>query len=88
MKRLDLGKSYLAWALQYYCFHFNFVCGNNEKCIILSCHSTSQIVWKHFFPIKENYPANVYLLKVNNRNTIKKCEIYSKLTIKTLERRQ
>ena len=29
--------------------------------------------------------AGTYLLKVNNRNTKTKCEIYSKLTIKTLE---
>ena len=28
-------------------------------------------------------PANIYLLKVNNRNTRRKCEICSKLTIKT-----
>ena len=31
-------------------------------------------------------PANIYFLKVNNRNTRKRCGIYSKLTIKTLER--
>ena len=29
------------------------------------------------------YPANVYVVKVNNKNTRKKCEIYSKLTRKT-----
>ena len=28
-------------------------------------------------------PANSYLFKVNNRNTRKRCEICSKLTIKT-----
>ena len=28
-------------------------------------------------------PANIYLFKVNNENTRKRCEIYSKLTIKT-----
>ena len=33
-------------------------------------------------------PANVYLLKVNNRNTIKRCKVRSKLTIKTPEQRQ
>ena len=33
-------------------------------------------------------PANIYLFKVNNRNTTKKCEIYSKLTIKALEQCQ
>ena len=33
-------------------------------------------------------PANIYLFKVNKRNTRKRCEICSKLTIKTPERRQ
>ena len=33
-------------------------------------------------------PASIYLLRVNNRNTKKRCEICSKLTIKTPERRQ
>ena len=33
-------------------------------------------------------PAGVYLLKVNNRNTRTRCEICSKLTINTTERRQ
>ena len=36
------------------------------------------------FPI----PAGIYLLKVNNRNTRTRCEICSKLTMKTLQRRQ
>ena len=34
------------------------------------------------------YPANIYLFKVNNRSTTKKCQIYSKLTIKTPKGRQ
>ena len=34
------------------------------------------------------YSANIYLFKVNNRNTRKRCEIFSKFTIKTPERRQ
>ena len=29
-------------------------------------------------------PSNICLFKVNNRNTRKKCEIFSKLTIKTV----
>ena len=33
-------------------------------------------------------PTNIYLLKVNNRNTRKRCEMCSKLTIKTPERGQ
>ena len=32
------------------------------------------------------YPAGNYMFKVNNRNTKAKCEICSKLTIKTPER--
>ena len=34
------------------------------------------------------YPINIYLLKVNNRNNEKRCEICSNLTIKTSERSQ
>ena len=34
-----------------------------------------------------NSPAGIYLLKVKNRNTRTRCEICSKLTIKTPERR-
>ena len=33
-------------------------------------------------------PAGIYLFKVNSRNTRKRCEICSKLTINTPERRQ
>ena len=33
-------------------------------------------------------PAGIHLLKVNNKNTRTRCEICSKLTIKTPERRQ
>ena len=34
------------------------------------------------------YPAGIYLLEVNNRNTRTRCEICSKLTIKIPEQRQ
>ena len=33
------------------------------------------------------FPAGNYMFKVNNRNTRTRCEICSKLTIKTPERR-
>ena len=40
-------------------------------------------------PLSETiYPTNNYLFNVNNRNTTKMFKICSKLTIKTLERRQ
>ena len=35
-----------------------------------------------------NSPGGIYLFKVNNRNTRKRCEICSKLTIETPEQRQ
>ena len=41
-------------------------------------HETSAILW--------HYPASNYMFKVNSRNTRKRCEIYSNLTIKTPER--
>ena len=34
-----------------------------------------------------HFPAGNYMFKVNNRNTRTRCEICSKLTIKTPERR-
>ena len=37
--------------------------------------------------VAKEYPAGIYLLKVNNRSTRTRCEICSKLTIKTPERR-
>ena len=43
----------------------------------LACVYTDRVI---------GWPTNVYLFKVNNRNTRKKCEIFSKLTIK-IERR-
>ena len=33
--------------------------------------------------LKIDFPAGIYLLKVNNRNTRIRCEICSKLAIKT-----
>ena len=36
---------------------------------------------------ESNKLSNIYLFKVNNRNTRKRCDICSKLTIKTSKRR-
>ena len=41
---------------------------------------------QHFKATFTNNLANIYLFKVNNRNTRKRCEICSKLTIKISER--
>ena len=37
--------------------------------------------------VKKNVQAGIHMFKVNNSNTRTRCEICSKLTIKTLERR-
>ena len=58
----------------------NFIfCAVSKPC------STSKI---EVFAKVVNYPAGIHLLKVNNKNTMTRCEICWKLTIKTPERRQ
>ena len=42
--------------------------------------------WKAPFKCGYLYTANIYLFKVTNRNTRKRCKICSKLTIKTSKR--
>ena len=67
--------------LFYYCknyweeWHFDFEF-NWLSCLLYNFCSNSNL-W-----------ANIYLSKVNNRNTRKRCEILSKLTIKTQNWRQ
>ena len=56
---------------------------NKKKC---KKPPTMKIIAQNFD--KDNaFPADIYLLKVNNRNNRKRCEICSKLTIQTPERR-
>ena len=43
------------------------------------------VLWLFFNVIM--FPAGIYMFKVNNRNTRKRCEICSKLTIKIQEQR-
>ena len=43
---------------------------------------------KQGFNVFRKNMANIYLFKLNNRNTRKRCEICSKLPIKTPKRRQ
>ena len=42
---------------------------------------------KHIYRKTNYFQANIYLFKVTNRNTTKRYEICSKLTIKMSERR-
>ena len=57
-------------------------------CIYLAVGKKCYFFGKFFAYAKSvipNYPAGKYMFKVNNRNTRPRCEIWSKLTIKTLE---
>ena len=45
------------------------------------CNNDKRITQKSL-KLKIGYPAGIYLLKVNSRNTRTRCEICSKLTIK------
>ena len=51
---------------------------------ILECAQS----WRNKIMDTANNPAGIYLLKINTMNTRIRCEICSKLTIKTSERRQ
>ena len=65
-----------------------------EEAVNFSLHfqSTPKVNFKNsslklrLFP--ESHPTGIYLLKVNNRNTRTRCEIWSKLTLKTPVRRR
>ena len=63
---------------------FDWALNQHEIKILFSSLLFISSVWGYFRPI----PSYIYLFKVNNRNTRKSCEICSKLTIKTPERRQ
>ena len=52
---------------------FGNICNMNYRYVLFKLH---------------HYPANKYMVRVSNRNTRKSCEICSKLTIKTPERRR
>ena len=46
---------------------------------------SEKVLTINLFLVKTIYPANIYLFKINNKNTRKTCEICSKLTTKTAE---
>ena len=78
--REELFRRYLKEVLKDDC-NFNF---NDDFSKTLDVHTPVKIA-----KLRGNtFPANIYLLKVNNRYTRTRSEICSKLTIKIPERRQ
>ena len=72
---------------------------NSMDLLSLVQPSSSNQMWRTSLPTQQNYlnrnnlqkvittfyPVGIYMFKVNNRNTRTRCEICSKLTIKTSE---
>ena len=64
-------------------FNIFYCVTDNSTWVFLS------LVWKGdtlFVWMPKDFPASIFLLKVNNRSTRTRCEICSKLTIKISER--
>ena len=88
-------------AIEIFGFMVNQLEGNNTRRLIINTSvifkglnfslkasvSTIVICKGSFIQTFCHDPMDIYLRKVSNRNTRTRCEIYSKLTIKTPERR-
>ena len=70
-------------------YQFNFHKPFKQYCLVSFSYFLFHLTLstKHL-TLTNAFPASIYLFKVNNRNTRTRCEICSKLTIKTPERRQ
>ena len=74
-------------AMNYFRKTFHHRCLTEQSLkYILSLHALSGET-RNEYQWYLSYPPNMYLFKVNNTNTRKRCEICSKLTIKTPGRR-
>ena len=78
----------------YFINRFNWLSGINKSAWMILHQKTMFSKALYYEDLSNNSlhlilnPASVYLFKVNNRSTRKRCEICSKLTIKTPERCQ
>ena len=68
------------------------ICDYTMMVFMCSIGYSKEVATEPSYPLntglKLNVPAGIYLLKVNKRNITKRCEICSKLTIKTPALRQ
>ena len=83
MKASALAKFWFSYYLLLYWWYF-FIRKTLTNKTFIRTLQIFQFIWKP----NNDHPAGIYLLKANNRNTRTRYEICSKLTIKTLERRQ
>ena len=76
------NKHLLSWKL-------SLTFDNGFCCVVIGLSRVSiNDTWVEIQLALTCFPNNIYFLKVRNRNTRKRSEVCSKLTIKTLERQQ
>ena len=66
-------------------------CTKQEWVVSINCSMNwcfEEIALHRINSLPSEYPVGIYLLKVNNRNSRTRCEICSKLTVKTSEQSQ
>ena len=94
--KINLNRGILTWLFQTYIRVFKWRGWSSRMLWLFKIHDTNLFTCWLFFTtsfIKHASPERFYLsgnymFKVNNRNIRARCEICSKLTIKTAERRQ
>ena len=78
-KKYNLAKFIFTFSLQR--LHHMYIDNKGEVC------TANALGWLRVNSLKHK-PSNIFLFKINNRNTWKRSGIYSKLTIKTSEWRE
>ena len=68
--------------------HLTFLSKTNQSYTVYITEYKQGLPFLATLSFSSQIPADIYLFKVNNRNTTKRYEICPKLTIKTPERRQ
>ena len=90
LKILQTSVYFGIWTLIFYCFSSECLI-HFFKIVVLSVENIWEMISKVYSDpcqtLKLSFPAGIYLLKVDNRNTKTRCEICSKITKKTRKRR-
>ena len=90
---LHISRHYLNWCSFWALSKRWAFCFKSKLSELIICSLLQHVLLRNTFAShsqtqNSSIPVGIHLLKVNNRNTKTRCEICSKLTIKTPERRQ
>ena len=83
LRKISILLNIFAPLLNLLTMFFPVLCSN--VCKMLEIMEIKMKIWVKLVHYVAQTPADIYLLKVNNRNTRTKCEVGSKLTINTQE---